>query len=200
MVKINSRTRDKGVTDFPILIPYAGKKSHSAVFFQDRDSTVIRAVRRFTRTNEPASKPKRFLAVAKLFTLASGKKIDYSLVQESFRTLLEDVSGRPLADAVSRQALENPRKAAGRWLVPIFNREIQSARLVMWDLRGGRSIPAIYFENRETALFVDLLFRGITACLGCGKLFSPRRSDQLYHDFLCANRHRKRRERRRKAS
>lgn len=200
MVKIKSHAHDKTVTHFiPILIPAAGKKPHSvALFFQDRDSTVIRAVREFTHADAPASTSKRFSAIAKLLSLASGKKIDYSLLQESFRTLLEDVSGRPLADAVSKEALRNPRKAAGRWLVPLFNQEIQSARLVMWDLRDGRAIPAIFCADPEKALFVDLLFNGITACLGCGKLFTPHRPNQLYHDFLCANRHRKRRERRRR--
>lgn len=210
MVNKKSHAQDKSVTHYlPILIPSGGDKPRpgtpigtatrisgpsGAVLFQERGSTRIQSVRQFTRSAGPASK--RFSAVAKLFSLTTGKKIDYDLLQESFRTLLEDVSGRPLADAVSRRAFENPKKVSDRWLLPIFNQEIQSARLVIWwSPRKSSLIPAIYCPDRETALFVDLLFSGVTACLGCGKLFTPHRPNQLYHDFLCANRHRKRRER-----
>jgi hypothetical protein len=168
------------------------------VFVQDGMSTISQPVRRFRKTDKPPSPPKRFLAVAKLLTLASAKTIDHSLLQESFRTLLEDVSSRQLADAVSKQAGENLKTASDRWLMPIFNQELRAARLVMWCPPRKAPIPAIFCPDLQTALFVDLLFFGITACLGCGKLFNPHRPNQVYHDFLCANRHRKRRERHRK--
>jgi hypothetical protein len=210
MVNKKSHARDKSVTHFlPVLIPAGGDKPEGVgtvrmngpsgtVFVQDGISTRIQPVRQFRRTGEPASR--RFSAIAKLFSLRFGKKIDYSLLQlqETFRTLLADVSGTPLADATSKQAIENPKKVADRWLLPLFNQEIRSARLVMWwSPRKLSLVPAVFCPDRETALFVDLLFSGVTACLGCGKLFTPHRPNQLYHDFLCANRHRKRRERRR---
>lgn len=214
MVNEKSRDHDKRVTAFlPILIPAAGEKpdgrallpgsltrTHGPdgeVLFQKDRETEIQPVRLFTRDKELA--PERFSAIARMYSLASGKKIDYSLVQESFRSLVENVFGRPLTDAISKGASENPKGWSKRWLSPIFNKEIDSVRLVMWwPTRKLVFRPAIYCPDRVTAHFVNLLFSGITACLGCGTIFSPHRPNQIYHDNNCANRHRKRRERRRK--
>jgi hypothetical protein len=170
-----------------------------AVFFQENRTLKIQPVKEFVP--EQAVAPPRFSAIARLFALASGKKIDFVVLRDHFRSLFEQVFGRPFSDALSKQAAADPKRVAARWLIPLFNQAIQAARLVMWQPPGKRSqnlTPAIYCPDLETALLVGLLLSrggGMTACLGCGVLFVPRRPNQAYHDHLCANRHRKRRER-----
>lgn len=192
-----SRDIDKSMTRFlPILIPAAHEaRTHGSVgsvSFQDDRLTNIQPVSEFV---VPKTAPKRFEAIAKIFSLASGKKIDSLILKEQLPSLFREAFPERLVDALIREAINSPKEFASRWLEPIFNREIGAARLVIWSSPGQLSRPAIYCPNEETALFVHLLFAGISACLGCGKLFTPHRPNQLYHDFLCANRHRKRRER-----
>jgi hypothetical protein len=93
-----SRDRDKGVTGFlPILIPCAGAPPSSKnlplpgsltrlrgpaghVVFQEGASTRIQPVERFSHSSVKTSA--RFAAVAKLFSLASGKAIDRSMIRK----------------------------------------------------------------------------------------------------------------------
>jgi hypothetical protein len=212
----DSHALDKSVTRFlPILIPGVGLKpvgkgfldartggSAGAVFFQkgsklETGPTEIHPVMEFV---VPKVTPKRFAAMAKMFTLAAGEKIDSLILKDQLPHLFSDYFPENMVNALVRTALDRPRDFAVRWLEPMFNREIGAARLVMWSRPGRIFQPAIYCPNEETALFVHLLFAGISACLGCGKLFTPHRPNQLYHDLLCANRHRKRRERQRRTN
>jgi hypothetical protein len=214
MVKKRSRARDKTVTHqfLPILIPAAGelpkakllpgtvtrtRGADGAIFLQEGRLTRIQPVKRFIPSEKVVERPKRFAAIAQMYSLASGKRIDYFVLAEHFRSLFEEVFGTPFTDALSREASKNPKKVSARWLLPLFNQEIRSARLVMWwpPFNPSSPLPAIYCDDAQTALLVNLLFSGMRACLGCGELFTPHRPNQVYHDFLCANRHRKRRER-----
>lgn len=210
MAKNNSRARDKTVTSFiSLLVPAVGEEPKhgppgtlmraqgpaGSVVWDEDGQTLIQPVKRFRLTDEHA--PARFSAVSNLMRLHTGKKIDASILNHSCCTLFQDL-GQPFANAISKAALKDPRKIAARWLLPIFNKEIRAARLVMYCPRKSFPRPAIYCPDEVTALFVRLLFSGISACLGCGMPFTPDRPNQIYHDLRCANRHRKRRERRRK--
>jgi hypothetical protein len=212
MVKTNSRDRDKTVTSLiPILIPSAGDAPDGHVLVLGCDSRFPKArreqpVTRFDPNAEPEADKKdmkRFLGVARMYTLAAGQRIDYSLLQEGFRSLVEDVFGESLTDGLVKEALANPKSWSRLWLPTLFNRELNSAHLVMsWPGDQPNFGPAIYCPDLKTAYFVSLLFSrlfsGVRACQGCGILFRPKRTNQLYHEDLCGERHRKRRERRRK--
>jgi hypothetical protein len=167
--------------------------SSGAVWFQEGSSTVIYPVKQF-RMGKGQS-PARFQAIAKVLSLTSGKKIDSLLLKDQLPDLFREVFSARLVDALTQQAIDNPTEFAARWLEPLFNREISAARLVTWSVPGRPFRPAIFCSDDQTALFVHLLFARIDACLGCGKLFTPDRPNQVYHDLRCANRHRKRRER-----
>jgi hypothetical protein len=213
--------------NFPILVPAHGEKPDGWVVWLRDDERFPRG----TRTEQPAKlfdcdtrplskqEEKRFQSIAKLYSLATGKNVDFFLLQSSFRNLVGDLFGPKLADALSsRQRVmlgetpwatkadiklvtENPKDWSRTWLPAIFNREIKSAQLVLWwpeSTSKARFGPAIYCTDIKIARFVNLLFArlfsGERPCLGCGELFSGRRN-QLYHDHKCAGRHRKQRQR-----
>jgi hypothetical protein len=207
MVKHLTRDRDNSVTSLPILVPSAGvepkppflpgtiTRSHGEadqIVFQQGTATHIQAVQEFVRPTKPG---KRFIAMARMFALLTGQKVDVAIFRDSFDALTKSAFGRNTTNALATQAWENPRMFAERWLVPVFNEQIKNTRLVMRS--AGK--PAIFCPDTETALFVHFLFQGIASCVGCGQIFSPDRQGQLYHDLRCGNAHRKRRERERAA-
>ena len=201
MVNQKSHDSDKSVTSWlPVMVPTVGKRPDGDVIFQEGRKTRYQAVKRFIRSNEPmpTGKAKRFVGISTMYSLASsGKRIDYSLLQKSSRSLMEDAFGSSGTDEFSAKGFKNPKPWSRRWLPATFNREIKATQLVMWwpdsaPLPG----PAIYCPEPGTAHFVSLLFSGIRGCLGCGRIFTPERPNQLYHDRRCGDRHRKRRQRR----
>lgn len=198
MINNNSRARDKTVTALPVLIPTEAQ-GEGDVIFQEGRATRWQAINRFIPAVGPSPTGKqleRFRAISRMCSLASGKKIDYALLKENFRSLMEDAFGPSGADEFSAKGFKNPKPWSRRWLPAIFNREIKATRLVMyWPDGAAQPDPAIYCPDPGTALFVSLLFSGIRACLGCERMFTPERPNQLYHDRRCADRHRKRRER-----
>jgi hypothetical protein len=211
MVNSKSRHHHETVTKakpsaapFPVLVPNIGKVPDGGVDFQEGNATHSMPVRRFVpfAPGEPLQdnqKAKKYAAIAKLLALAMGKEIDYSLLKEGFRALAVDAFGTDLADAISARALKNPNAWCRRWLPAIFNREIKASSFVMWWPHKSKIFgPAIYCPDRETALLVSLLVSGIRACIGCGKMFIPKRPDKLYHDEACGHRHRQRRLRQKK--
>jgi len=204
-----SRARDKTVTTIlPILVPGAGvpapkglvrgtltrsRGEAGTLFIQDGSATITRPVAPF---RVPKIPPKRFEAMAKMLSLATGKPVDVEILRNQLPHLFRDAFPERMVNLLIQKAIESPQGFAARWLEPIFNKEIADARLVMWSSRRqNRPSLAIYCPNDETALFIHLLTKGISACLGCSKLFVPDRPNQVYHDLRCANRHRKRRER-----
>lgn len=197
MVNKQSHDMDKPVTWLPVLVSAAGERPDGDVIFQEGRVTTFQPVKRFV-PNQPQTetRSKRFLGISKMYALASGKKIDYSLLQQGFRSLVEDAFGQFLADQISATGFKNPKPWSSRWLPAIFNHETKPARVVMWWPEDEAVFgPAIYCPDPGTALFVSLLFSGIRACLGCGRTFTPEQPNQLYHDRKCGDRHRKRRER-----
>jgi hypothetical protein len=208
MVNDKSRHKDKSVTTpspLPVLVP-TNDEGLGDVMFQEGKATRFQAVERYfpsEHKQHDKQEAKRLAAIARLLALASGQEIDVVLMQEGFRTLTADAFGTELADSISAKAPKNKKGWSWRWLPGIFNREIQKARLVMWCPRKTQAfIPAIYCLDHATArlatLLLSNLFGGWRACLGCGEMFLPHRRDQLYHDHLCAHRHRQRRSRQRK--
>ena len=132
----------------------------------------------------------------------SGDPIDYAVVDEGFRSFVEDTYGRQLTDAISKRARDLPTLWARQWLPTLVNRELKSVRVVMWIPKDGPVSPAIFCPDATAAAFASLLFSrlftGLRACLGCGTLFVPdRRMDTDFHDLRCGNLHRKNRQRRR---
>jgi hypothetical protein len=183
--------RDEAVTfTGPILIPAAGGRAEGEVVFLEGRVRKYQPITRLKSKEEPTEKN---AAVARLLTLSRAKKVDYSLARD-FRTLVQDVYGKELADAISKQSFDNPRRWLRDWLPALFNQKL--ARVVMWwPSATAVPRPALFCPDREAALFIRLLLNKVTVCLGCGIAFTPRRQDQLFHDLYCANRHRKRRER-----
>lgn len=70
-------------------------------------------------------------------------------------------------------SLNDPRAAAEWLFVGFFNREIKSARTVVWRTKQDQFLPAIYCPNKCVASFVAVSYRGLAACLNCHKVFSP---------------------------
>jgi hypothetical protein len=94
----------------------------------------------------------------------------------------------------------NPQEEAKQYLGLLWMLEMSSARMLLWwaDSFDGRPcarfIPSIYCPDLKTALYVWNAIDGPKVCLGCGELFVPERSNQLYHaNGRCGARHRQRR-------
>jgi hypothetical protein len=214
MAKDNSQARDKTVTEgLPILIPTVGGPFEGEVHFQEGRATHTHPVRRFSvaeslnkRTAQyrelhevlSALEWRRFAAIANLKNFATGTETDKELFPKSFQTLTKDAFGT-LAKSLSERDSDDPKVRSRKWLPALFNEKVKSVRLVTWWYRGKFRL-AIYCPDHMTALVASLLFSEVRACIGCSVTFIPNRPDQLYHDHLCANRWRKRRERERRKS
>ena len=93
---------------------------------------------------------------------------------------------RKLAREFARSVPSFPREQLER----VISKQVKSARLVVWTA-NGRTTPAIFCPDNQTALFVTALLtrisgRGLAICPHCGKPFLRTRSDQEY----CTIRHR----------
>jgi len=112
--------------------------------------------------------------------------------------------GTALKSMFAGSASVNSQREAKFGLAPAWTKELSSARVVLWwaeSLDGQpyrRFTPAIYCADPKTALYVwqVLVEQRVSICLGCGDVFIPERSNQLYHpNGRCGDRHRKRRQR-----
>lgn len=205
-------------TPVPVLVPLEKKEEEpdGCVLLQKGKETEQRWVKHFVLEPKTVEVSKRFAPIARMLDLVElGRPIDYRLLKEGFRTLVEDAFGldrpagygRRLTDALSEQAVADQVVFARRWLPAVFNREIppaldfrktKGARIVMWwPEHTRRFFPAIYCADRETALYVSLLFRRVRLCPGCGVPFEPgSHTDQRFHSINCATNYRMRRYRR----
>jgi hypothetical protein len=154
---------------------------------EKRGQTEFRAVKRFV-TGRRSSK--RFQPIIQLLEIARGNPVHPKWLKEGLRTLVGEAFGQPLADAVSEQALADPKYFSRRWLPALFNQEIKKTRMVMWWPEDAPwFIPAIYCNDEETAILVSLLFGGVELCPGCGLPFIRHRKQQ-FHSANCAARYR----------
>jgi hypothetical protein len=211
-VKPNSRPNPEPAIPLPVLVPNKGPDPDGCVLLQSGKETQMCWVKHFVLEKQKEVS-RRFGPIARLFDLVeSGKPIDFQLIKEGWRALvgaafkLSEKYQNRLTDAVTEQAVADQVAFARRWLPAVFNREIppladllneeaKGARIVMWwPEHRDRFFPAIYCGDRETALYISLLFRYIRLCPGCGVPFQPGgHSDQRFHSVSCATNYRMRR-------
>lgn len=106
------------------------------------------------------------------------------------------------AYALARLSLEYPA-AALREVAMVLTQVLQNkAEFVLWA-HGGRLVPALFCRDTAAVLFAREAFalqRALTAtraCLHCGELFAPKRSNNtMYCSEDCGNAHRQDRFRR----
>jgi hypothetical protein len=85
---------------------------------------------------------------------------------------------------------KNPQKVAIERYRSDFNEEIHGHRIVIRRSKRGEFIPAIHCTDMKTAMFLYAAFRGVEACLNCGRLFAvdAARPDASSSDRYCTAR------------
>lgn len=209
MLKRKIRNRNKTVTDkMPVLIAAAPRQEPDGLVFV-RESVIkdgelideFQPVMIFTPPAKAATGRvlgakglERVTALGRLLALSQGKPVDYELVGQGFLTLVQTVLTEPQASRQARHVKDDKEEFGVYWLHPLWNEEIKSARIVLWAPMeakvGGPSEPAIFCPDQVTAFLVHVLLRRTKVCPGCGILFTPGRSNQQHHDYLCGVRHR----------